>query len=140
MRRTIAITAVSVAVILILSGFMEEQTSSEEVREESVSTEMTDTKAVGTWYLSYENDRDAMDAVFPDIFAFGSELTITPEGKIYWHVGAAGAAGTYESFGNQLLATVSDIMEYDEYRIAITLSDDGKLLMKYRSLPLVWTR
>ena len=32
----------------------------------------------------------------------------------------------------------SDIMESDEYRIAATIDDSGKLFMTYRSVPLEW--
>ena len=58
---------------------------------------------------------------------------------ISWHIGAAGAAGTYEVYDNQLVASVADIMEDDEIKIALT-QKDGELLMKYKAVPLIFTR
>ena len=137
MKRKIMISAVSFFVIMLLTGFMLDGRVSDD--KESVSSlETAYTDHVGTWRLTYDNDR-VLDETFPDIYAFGSELTIRPDGKLYWHIGAAGAAGTYEAYGNQLTACVSDIMEYDEYRIPLTVNDEGKLLMKYKSVPLEWT-
>ena len=137
MRRKITIAAVSAALILILSAFVFADMIS--AGDEENTDSRADTAAVGTWYLSCYNDMDVLNEAFPDIYAFGSELVVRPDKKIYWHIGAAGAAGTYEAYGNQLSACVSEIMEPDEYRVAITLDDDGKLIMKYRSVPLEWT-
>ena len=127
----------SIMIILIFSGFIAESIKiSADVRDQE--TEKTGNDFIGTWYLSPDNDFSAMDEVFPDIYAFGNELTIRPDGKIYWHIGAAGAAGTYEVYGNQLSACVADIMEYDEYRIAFTMDDEGSLNMTYKSVQLKW--
>ena len=98
----------------------------------------SDERIVGTWYLSYNNDQEKLDEVFPDIYAFGNEMVIRPDGRIFWHIGACGAAGTYENYGKQLAVCASDIMESDEYRIAATINDSGKLFMTYRSVPLEW--
>ena len=139
MRKTIVIITVSIAVIMILSGFVFASSHSKDGKENDEKPVMADNGVAGTWYLSYDNDSKKLDEAFPDIYAFGSELVIRPDGKIYWHIGAAGAAGTYEAYGNQMTACVADIMEPDEYRIAITKSEDGKLLMKYKAVPLEWT-
>ena len=93
----------------------------------------------GKWYLSSDTEIDGLEEVFPDIYAFGNELEIMPDGRISWHIGAAGAAGTYEVYGNQLVAGVADIMEDDETKIALTLKD-GELMMKYKGVPLIFTR
>ena len=128
-------------IIMILSGFIMGSRIYANVRKDNgASKGASDTadKFTGTWYLSGDNDYSLIDGTFPDVYAFGDELVIRPDGKIYWHIGAAGAAGTYEVYGNQLTAVVSDIMEYDEYRIALTLNDDGSLNMKYKSTDLEW--
>ena len=138
MKRKIAISVVSFLVFMLLTGFML-VTASDDLQSENAPDAVFDAPYTGTWHLSYDNDRNLMDEAFPDIYAFGSELTIRPDGKLYWHIGAAGAAGTYEAYGNQLTACVSDIMEFDEYRLALTITDEGKLLMKYKSVPLEWT-
>ena len=62
-----------------------------------------------------------------------------PDGRISWHIGAAGAAGTYEVYDNQLVACISDIMEDDEVKIVLTLKD-GELSMKYKAVPLIFAR
>ena len=139
MKKKTAFAAVLVVTILILSVFMMNNTAASEKTQERQPEQMMYNDCAGTWYLSYENDLTVLNEAFPDLYAFGNELTIRPDGKIYWHIGAAGAAGTYESYGNQMTACVSDIMEYDEYKVALTVDDDGNLLMKYRSVPLVWT-
>ncbi len=95
---------------------------------------------VGTWYLSSDTDFIELDRSFPDVFAFGCEMEILPDGRINWHVGAAGAAGIYEAKGNQLTASVSEVMEYDEYRVLFTMDDEDMLKMKYKGIPLKWTR
>ncbi len=64
-----------------------------------------------------------INAAYPDVYAFGDELIIRPDGRISWHIGAAGAAGTYEVYNNQLSAIVSDIMEFDEYQVGLTLGE-----------------
>ena len=139
MKKTIMTAMISVFVVLILSGFVLAGSVSGNTEEKNVPDVSEGNAYTGTWELSYKNDRSGLDKVFPDIYAFGSELTVRPDGKIYWHIGAAGAAGTYEVFDGQLALTVSDIMEYDEYRMAVTKNDDGELVMKYKSVPLVWT-
>ena len=138
MKKKTLIAATLTSMVMILSGFVLESSASD-VRTEDIPQELTDNGFTGTWYLSYANDAEVLDEAFPDIYAFGSELTIRPDGKIFWHIGAAGAAGEYELYDDALTAVVSDIMEFDEYRIAVTKNDEGKLLMKYRSVPLEWT-
>ncbi|MCR4739041.1 MAG: hypothetical protein K5886_02120 [Lachnospiraceae bacterium] len=96
-------------------------------------------KFAGTWYLTDDTDLDELDNAFPDVFAFGCEMEIMPDGRINWHVGARGAAGTYEEYGNQLTARVSDIMENDEYTVVLTMDDNGILSMKYDSVLLRWS-
>ncbi|MCR5590634.1 MAG: hypothetical protein K6F73_03815 [Lachnospiraceae bacterium] len=135
MKRTKIIAAIALAVLILL-GFTYVSIEAGERKDEKPAGNAAFS---GTWQLSPYNDQEMLDGAFPDIYAFGSELTIRPDGKIYWHIGAAGAAGTYESYGNQLMAQVSDIMEYDEYRIAVTADEDGNLLMNYKSVPLKWT-
>ncbi len=139
MKKTILTAMISVFIVLILPGFVLAGSVSGGTEEKNLPDVSAGNGYIGTWVLSYENDRSELDKVFPDIYAFGSELTVRPDGKIYWHIGAAGAAGTYEAFDGQLALTVSDIMEYDEYRMAVTKNDDGELIMKYKSVPLVWT-
>ncbi len=94
----------------------------------------------GKWYLSGDTDFKVLESRFPDVFAFGCELEILQDGRINWHVGAAGAAGTYRIHGNQLIAEVSEVMEYDEYQVIFTMDEEGTLRMKYKNVPLEWTR
>ncbi|MCR5687612.1 MAG: hypothetical protein K6G58_06285 [Lachnospiraceae bacterium] len=127
------------AVILIsLSAFVTEGRASDEEKTAAVVTGAAAEGIVGTWHLSYNNDQEQLDEAFPDIYAFGNELVIRPDGRIFWHIGAAGAAGTYEDYGSQLAVCASDIMESDEYRIGATVDGSGKLTMTYKSVPLEW--
>ena len=145
MNKKIAIISVSIIVTLfiILSGRtatsafgqIPEETT---VRTEEITENTEESGFAGTWHLAYENEHGLINEACPDYYAFGDELVIRPDGRISWHVGAAGAAGTYETYDNQLTATVSDIMEFDEYKTALTLRDDGRIVMKYRSVPLEW--
>ncbi len=139
MKRKSLIAAILATVVIILSGLVSEGDIFAGTAEETAPHEETDNGFTGTWQLSIDNDRETLDKAFPDIFAFGSELTIRPDGKIFWHIGAAGAAGEYEYYDDALTAVVSDIMEPDEYRIAVTKNDNGNLIMKYKSIPLEWT-
>ncbi len=138
MKKNILITTLAVAMIMVLSTAMTAKIiKSAEVKDiESVNGENND--FVGTWYISSDTDYDMISKTFPDLLAFGDELVIRPDGKLYWHIGAAGAAGTYEVRGNQLTAVVSDVMEYDECSIVFTMDDNGSLYMKYKSIPLTW--
>ena len=139
MNRKTLLSILAVVILMSLSAFAIESRASDE-KEETVEQTMASAEGiVGTWYLSYNNDQGRLDEVFPDIYAFGNELVIRPDGRIFWHIGAVGAAGTYEDYGSQLAVCASDIMESDEYRIAATIDDNGKLIMTYKSVPLEWT-
>jgi hypothetical protein len=165
MKRKLVLTVVSVIMITFISGFVmgapgisagvrmtegsnkdtgtdkdtiSNKTGSAFGETDTGSCKESETSFTGTWYLAYDMDYNEMNAAFPDVYAFGDELVIRPDGRIYWHVGAAGAAGTYEVYGNQIAASISDIMEDDEYRIALTADDEGRLYMKYKSVPLEW--
>ena len=117
MNKKIAIISVSIIVTLfiILSGRtatsafgqIPEETN---VRTEEITENTEESGFAGTWHLAYENDHGLINEACPDYYAFGDELVIRPDGRISWHVGAAGAAGTYETYDNQLTATVSDIL------------------------------
>lgn len=135
------ITAMAMAAIaVLLSGFMLMGADAHEVSYNEVKIEVQGAgDYAGKWYLSSDTEIDRLEGVFPDIYAFGNELEIMPDGRISWHIGAAGAAGTYEVYDNQLVASVADIMEDDETRIALTLKD-GELMMKYKEVPLIFTR
>lgn len=125
-------------ILMSLLAFVTESRASDE-RKDAKEQIVTPTEGiVGTWYLSYNNDQEKLDEAFPDIYAFGNEMVIRPDGRIFWHIGAAGAAGTYEAYGKQLAVCASDIMESDEYRIAATIDNGGKLFMTYKSVPLEW--
>ena len=139
MKKKILITSLAVAIIMILAIVTTgKNTISAEVNKnvEPVIEEGSD--FVGTWYISSDTDHDALNETFPDVFAFGDELVIRPDGKLYWHIGAAGAAGTYEVDGSQLTAVVADVSEYDECSIVFTMDDNGSLYMKYKSVPINW--
>ncbi len=133
---TIAIAAVAV----LLSGFMLMGGDSPRIddNEAKIAVSGLDDFA-GKWYLTSDIEIADLEKVFPDLYAFGSELEIIPDGRISWHIGAAGAAGTYEVYGNQLVACVADIMEDDEVKIALT-QKDGELNMKYKGVPLTFSR
>ncbi len=140
MKKNLLITILAVVIIMILSIVMTgKNTISAGVNKDMEPVREENSDFVGTWYVSSDTDYDMLDAAFPDVFAFGDELVIRPDGKLYWHIGAAGAAGTYEVKGNQLTAVVADVAEYDECSIVITLDDDGNLYMKYKSVPLKWS-
>ena len=137
MKKKILLGGFAVAIIMILSII----TTGKNSISADVKTDIEEEEAfefAGTWYLSDNTDYDALNEIFPDVYAFSDEMVIRPDGKLYWHVGAAGAAGSYEVSGNQLTATVTDIMEDDEYKIVFTMDEDGRLYMKYRSIPLKW--
>lgn len=138
--KKIITTAAMAAIAILLSGFMlmagdKPETDDIEVK---INAQESDDFA-GKWYLSSDTEIEGLEEVFPDIYAFGNELEIMPDGRISWHIGAAGAAGTYEVYDNQLVASVADIMEDDEVKIALT-QKDGELLMKYKAVPLIFTR
>ena len=139
---TIISVSIFVTLFIILSGRTATSAFGQIPEDTTGSTEAKaeDTRFAGTWHLAYENDHSLINEACPDYYAFGDELVIMPDGMISWHVGAAGAAGTYEAYDNQLSATVSDIMEFDEYKTALTLREDGRIVMKYRSVPLEWVR
>ena len=135
MKKKILIASILVVIIMVLSGsFMGRNRTSADV----IKAEPEGNGLIGAWYLSDYTDYEALNEAFPDVYAFGSELLIRPDGKISWNIGAAGAAGTYEVYDNQLIATVADIMEYDERDIVITQDEYGRLSMKYKSVPLEW--
>lgn len=139
MKKKILITSLAVAIIMVLSIAMTGKnitSANVNIATETVSGE--DNDFVGTWYISSDTGYDMLNTSFPDVFAFGDELVIKPDGKLYWHIGAAGAAGTYEIKDNQLTALVADVSEYDEYKIVFTMNDNGSLYMKYKSVPLTW--
>ena len=139
MKKNLTIILVSIIVILlILLGKNTVTSAFGQDYEEGIENTAEGERFAGTWHLSSEIDQSVIDASYPDVYAFGNELTIRPDGRISWHIGAAGAAGTYEVYDNQLSATVSDIMEFDEYRVGLTLQKSGRLVMKYKSVPLEW--
>lgn len=142
MRRRIAVGMVVAVLIICITVLL---TGAGKVSADTMSRTAHDSMAViedmtGTWYLSSDMELKELERTFPDIFAFGCELEILPDGRISWHAGAAGAAGTYVINGNQIIATVSEVMEYDEYRAVFTMDDEGMLRMKYKNYPLKWTR
>ena len=139
MRKKLLISGLAVVIIMILSVLTTgKNTISADVKKDAKKDDTTECDFTGTWYLTDNTDFYALGEVFPDFYAFGDEMVIRPDGKLYWHIGAAGAAGNYEVKGNQLIAVVADIMEYDECKIVITMDDDGSLYMKYKSVPLKW--
>ena len=139
MKKNILITTLAVAIIMILAIVTTgKNIISADVNKDIEPVSSEDSDFVGTWYISSDTDYDMLNAAFPDVFAFGDELVIRPDGKLYWHIGAAGAAGTYEVKGNQLTAVVADVAEYDECSIVLTMNDNGSLYMKYKSIPLTW--
>lgn len=134
-------TIIPVSIIVVLLILFGKKTVTSAFGQDPVAetgNDSADTRFTGTWHLSPETDQNMIDSAYPDVYAFGNELVIRPDGRISWHIGAAGAAGTYEVYESQLLATVSDIMEFDEYQVGLTLQEDGRLVMKYRSVPLEW--
>lgn len=147
MKKRILLVSAFLIMMMILSGFVleknrssidtgeDEHYSSSDVMEED---DMMKNRIMGAWYLSDNTDFEELSRVFPDLYAFGDEMMIWPDGRICWDIGAAGAAGTYEISGNQLVADVADIMEYDDYRVTLTVKDDGYIYMKYKEYPLVW--
>ena len=138
--KKIITTAAMAAIAILLSGFMlmaGDKPGTDDI-EVKINVQESDDFA-GKWYLSSDTEIEGLEEVFPDIYAFGNELEIMPDGRISWHIGAAGAAGTYEVYDNQLVASVADIMEDDEVKIALT-QKDGELLMKYKAVPLIFTR
>ena len=139
MNRKSLLSVLAAVILISLSAFATESRASDERKDAAEQIKASTEGIVGTWYLSYNNDQGKLDEVFPDIYAFGNELVIRPDGRIFWHIGAVGAAGTYEDYGSQLAVFASDIMEFDEYRIAATIDDNGKLIMTYKSVPLEWT-
>ncbi|MCR5688300.1 MAG: hypothetical protein K6G58_09805 [Lachnospiraceae bacterium] len=139
MKKIITIMAIAaIAVFLSGSMLMGEGATRKDDNEVRTTVPGWDDFA-GKWYLSSNTEIAGLEKVFPDIYAFGNELEIMPDGRISWHIGAAGAAGTYEVYDNQLVACVTDIMEDDEVKIALTLKD-GELSMKYKAVPLVFTK
>jgi hypothetical protein len=138
MSKKIWMSIIAALILMSLSLFVTESRASDERNDPGEQIALPTEGIVGTWYLSYNNDQEKLDEVFPDIYAFGNEMVIRPDGRIFWHIGACGAAGTYEDYGKQLAVCASDIMESDEYRIAATIDDSGKLFMTYRSVPLEW--
>ena len=147
MKKKILFVTAFLMIMMILSGFvLEKDRLSANVREDDAyestdvpgEDEMMKNRIMGAWYLSDNTDFEMLSKVFPDFYAFGDEMMIWPDGRISWDIGAAGAAGTYEISGNQLVADMADIMEYDDYRVTLTLSDDGYIYMKYKEYPLVW--
>ena len=138
--KKIITTMAMAAIAVLLSGFMLMGADKPEVSYNEVKAAVPGSDDfAGKWYLSSDTEIDGLEEVFPDIYAFGNELEIMPDGRISWHIGVAGAAGTYEVYGNQLVAGVADIMEDDEVKIALTLKD-GELMMKYKGVPLIFTR
>ena len=147
MKKRILLVSAFLIMMMILSGFVLEKNRSSidsgedeyygslDVMEED---DMMKNRIMGAWYLSDNTDFVELSKVFPDLYAFGDEMMIWPDGRICWDIGAAGAAGTYEISGNQLAADVADIMEYDNYKVTLTLKDDGYIYMKYKEYPLVW--
>ncbi|MCR5000806.1 MAG: hypothetical protein K6A71_03315 [Lachnospiraceae bacterium] len=138
--KKIITTAAMAAIAVLLSGFMLMAGDKPGTYDKEVKINVKEANDfAGKWYLSSDTEIDGLEEVFPDIYAFGNELEIMPDGRISWHIGAAGAAGTYEVYDNQLVASVADIMEDDEVKIALT-QKDGELLMKYKAVPLIFTR
>lgn len=139
MKKIITTMAIA-AVAVLLSGFMlvggNTDAGSDYNKENPVPGSGD---FAGHWYLSDETGIEGLERVFPDIYAFGNEMEIRPDGRISWHIGAAGAAGTYEIYDNQLAACVADLMEDDEYGVALTMKND-EISMKYKGVPLKWTR
>ena len=147
MKKKILFVTAFLMIMMILSGFVlekdhlsadtgkdEEYDSSDVLGED----DMMKNRIMGAWYLSDNTDFEELSRVFPDFYAFGDEMMIWPDGRICWDIGASGAAGTYEISGNQLVADMADIMEYDDYKVTLTLCDDGYIYMKYKEYPLVW--
>ena len=83
MKKKTAFAAVLVVTILSLSVFMMNNTAASEKTQERQTAQMMYNDCAGTWYLSYENDLMVLNEEFPDLYAFGNELTIRPDGKIY---------------------------------------------------------
>ena len=139
MKKILTTMAVA-AIAVLLSGFilMEEDAPRKDDYEMQITVPGLN-DFVGKWYLSSDNEIAGIEKAFPDIYAFGNELEIMPDGRISWHIEAVGAAGTYEVYDNQLVACVSDIMEDDEVKIVLTLKD-GELSMKYKAVPLIFAR
>ena len=147
MKKRILLVSAFLIMMMILSGFVleknrssidtgeDEHYGSSDVMEED---DMMKNRIMGAWYLSDNTDFEELSKVFPDLYACGDEIMIWPDGRICGDIGAAGAAGTYEISGNQLAADVADIMEYDNYKVTLTLKDDGYIYMKYKEYPLVW--
>ena len=138
MKKALMIISVSITVVLLTLLGQKTVTSVFGQIPEEAPANKENARFVGTWHLSFENDYDVINAAYPDVYAFGDDLVIRPDGRISWHIGAAGAAGTYDVYDNQLKAIVSDIMEFDEYHVGITQKEDGRLVMKYKSVPLEW--
>ena len=135
-KKILIVTAALIAIVFLMSFTADKDVSAGEERTEE--TGICD-RFAGTWYISGDTDPLELEKSFPDVYAFGCEMEIRPDGKLNWHVGAAGAAGTYEIKDDMIIATVSGIMESDECTVVIRIVDDNTLRMTYGSVLLEWT-
>ena len=102
MKKRILLVSAFLIMMMILSGFVleknrssidtgeDEHYGSSDVMEED---DMMKNRIMGAWYLSDNTDFEELSKVFPDLYAFGDEMMIWPDGRICWDIGAAGAAG-----------------------------------------------
>ena len=70
MKKTILTAMISVFIVLILPGLVLAGSVSGGTEEKSLPDVSAGNGYIGTWVLSYENDRSELDKVFPDIYAF----------------------------------------------------------------------
>ena len=67
MKRKIAISVVSFLVFMLLTGFML-VTASDEPQDENAGDAVFDAPYIGTWHLSYDNDRNVLTARVPGCY------------------------------------------------------------------------
>ncbi|MCR4654802.1 MAG: hypothetical protein K5770_01010, partial [Lachnospiraceae bacterium] len=79
--KKIITTMAMAAIAVLLSGFMLMGAVTPEASYNEVKVEVRDSDDfAGKWYLSSDTEIDGLEGIFPDIYAFGNELEIMPDG------------------------------------------------------------